>query len=82
MEDKMKNLKVDEEIIMKATLCHKDFSCQKGYQPCCSVNYDMEDGILFITKESCHCFYNLRFGIVTEICTCPVRREIFRLYNK
>jgi hypothetical protein len=75
-------LEIDEEVIKKTVLCRKNFSCLDGSPPCCSVERYLGDKIFFIKDSNCDCLYKIPFGFSNCLCACPVRREIFRLYNK
>jgi len=78
------NIKVDDNILIKTTKCRKNVSCLSGETPICSVDLCIENKIHFIKcvineSFSCKsCGYRVSFGY-SNVCNCPVRKE---LYNR
>jgi hypothetical protein len=77
---------IDKSIINETQKCRQDFSCLAGSKEClCEVEDSFsnknKNKINFI-KLSCEgiCDYRMSFGY-SNICNCPVRKEIYRLYH-
>jgi hypothetical protein len=74
------NIKVDDNIKQETTKCKKKFSCLSGETPC-SVELCIDNKIHFIkcvSKEPCS--YKVPFGY-SDVCTCPVRKELYNNYK-
>jgi hypothetical protein len=73
---------IREEVRERAPQCQRDLCCiqrdKRG--PLCSVKQSV-NGVLFVDYgHSIVCHYMLLFG-VDDICTCPVRKEIYARYG-
>ena len=78
----MQMLEIDKRIINETQKCRQDFSCLTGSKEClCEVEDNFNNKIHFI-KPSCKgiCDYRMSFGY-SNICNCPTRKEIYKLYN-
>ena len=76
------HLKVGEETIAKTTKCHDNFRCLGG-EPTylCPVSNRVSNGVLFVEcKEGTLCNYQVPFGY-TNVCSCPVRIELYDRYR-
>jgi hypothetical protein len=82
MDKPIDKLEINEKIIQQTTMCNKNFACLNGSHPCCSVERSCGHQALFIKGSDCDCLYKISFGFSSSICTCPVRKEIHRLYGK
>ena len=75
------NIKVDDDIIQQTTKCGKNFSCLSGEKPICSVELCIDNKIHFIKCVSNKsCSYRVPFGY-SDVCTCPVRKELYNRYK-
>jgi len=74
---------VDEAVIKATTRCEKDFACleceEKVY---CPVEACLMHRVHFVKcLHDKPCAYKVRVDR-SPVCTCPVRKEIFRRYGK
>jgi hypothetical protein len=81
-----KNTKLEINAAKKnsTTKCEKDFAClnDDGHE-LCPVDYFYQDKILFIKCLSKgYCSYRISFGYASYICSCPMRKEIYRKYSR
>ena len=76
------DIKIEEELLKKATKCEKNFSClSEQEKDLCKINCVDKYQTLFLEKESVnHCKYILPFSNCF-ICICPVRNEIYKMYG-
>ena len=70
-----------------ATHCPHNFSCLEtakcGERPLCEVEYAVPENILFLTaKAPATCPYRWTFGAGKQVCKCPVRYAIYKLYKR
>ena len=83
MQNKNKmDIIIDEETIEKTTNCDKNFNCLSNeLHVYCPVKRCVDGKVHFIKcLEGNSCTYMLRFGD-SYMCTCPVRKEIFKRYK-
>ncbi len=76
-------LAVDETVLSKTTKCRNNFSCLNGAKDClCDVEDCSSNKVHFIKPGGNinACNYKIAFGY-SYTCTCPVRKEIYSLYN-
>ncbi len=75
-------MQISDEIIKNTTKCKKKFSCLSGERNnLCNVELNIEDKIYFVKcMNNKHCEYRIAFGY-SFVCLCPVRKELFKLYN-
>ncbi|MFZ3059066.1 MAG: hypothetical protein WA102_04925 [Candidatus Methanoperedens sp.] len=75
-------IRVNEEILKNTTKCRKDFSCLSGKRnDICRVELAVNDKIHFVKCLSDEpCDYKKSFGY-SFICICPVRKELYNMYN-
>ncbi len=73
---------IDSEIIDKATKCDKKFACLADSKHlCCEIYISLNNEICVlrgVAKNKC----NYKMGGFSEVCTCPVRVEIYNKYKK
>ena len=76
-------MEIDDEILKETTCCEKDFSCLKnGKLVLCTVEKCINDKVHFVhCLESKYCNYRFSFG-TAFICSCPTRKEIYRVFRK
>jgi hypothetical protein len=75
------NIKVDDNIIRQTTKCAKNFSCLSGETPICSVELCIDNKIHFIKcVRNKSCSYRVPFGY-SDVCTCPVRKDLYNSYK-
>jgi len=76
------NLEIDEELLKKATKCHKNFSCiDCENRSMCEAEYAISKNFLFVKRNgSPYCEYRMFYGDGT-ICSCPVRLAIYNKYH-
>ena len=75
---------VDDDIKNKTIECEKDFACisDKDYKLCKVIRSTNKDKIIFIEcLEKSSCSYKMSFGFSTFICNCPMRKEIYGIYE-
>jgi len=75
-------IKIPQDIIQKATKCSKNFRClSDDNHNLCQTICNMNNDVLFVKcKDDKDCSY-FEPHDKTELCTCPVRKEIYRLYK-
>ena len=72
---------IDEDTLKSTTKCAKDFSCLKGQNEFCKIEYCVSDTGYFVKcKEHTYCSYKDKFG-GSFYCTCPTRKEIYSKYK-
>jgi ribosomal protein L31 len=75
-------IQIKKEILKNATKCKKGFSClSNNGNDLCKVELDVDNKIHFVKclgNETCN--YRISFGY-SFVCQCPVRKELFNLYN-
>ena len=73
---------IDKAILKKADKCPHNFTCQSnGGKPQCTISESVGGTVLFTTsRPPAGCRYQCSFGSAF-ICSCPVRREIFRKHR-
>jgi hypothetical protein len=75
------DIKVDDNILQKTTKCKNNFSCLAGETPICNVENCIDNKIHFIKCVSNKlCNYRVPFGY-SDVCTCPVRKELYNSYK-
>ena len=74
---------VNEKVKHAATKCEKCLSCLEcEAHELCPVQHLVMNKLLFIEcQHTAPCAYKEKMSNIT-ICTCPVRKEIFRLYRE
>lgn len=73
---------VSEETVQRTHKCWRGFACLSGNgRVVCPVR-DYVTGVLFVEKTAeSYCPYDVTFGY-SNICTCPVRHEIYERYGE
>lgn len=73
---------IDKTIINETQKCGHDFSCLEGSREClCEVEDSFNNKICFIKPAGKGmCDYRMSFGY-SHICNCPIRKELYRLYD-
>jgi len=73
---------ISADVVRQAAKCHIDHAClsDPGYE-LCKIDYVMTDEVFFLKcLNNQPCAFRTTFGDVT-VCTCKVRKEIFRKYE-
>jgi len=76
--------KIDTDTLNEAENCRYNYSCLNDSAECfCDIDYKLGDGkVLFLRIDhNVNCQYMLSYGN-SFICTCPVRKKIYQLYNR
>ncbi len=77
------DIEIEEDIKKSTTKCEKNFSClsDKNHKLCNAIN-------TISNKIECvdcfggkHCNYREPYGFSSYLCTCPIRKEIYRKYK-
>jgi hypothetical protein len=75
-------IRISEDIVEQAIECEKQFSCLSGNLGClCKARKYVADEVLLIENgkgEKCVYFRSLGRS---QMCLCPVRKEIFKRYE-
>lgn len=72
---------VDKSIIDLAVNCDIKYNClSEGGKPCCNVESCVNCSVHFLEKLERDCLYHQEFGF-SNVCICPVRKEIYRKYK-
>jgi hypothetical protein len=76
------NIEISDEIKLSASYCTKEFSClSDANRDLCRVKEHIGEKVYFIAcKEDKYCAYKESFGN-ENLCTCPVRKEIYDKYK-
>ena len=77
-------IEIDEDIKKSTTKCEKNFTClsDKNHKLCNVIN-TVGGKIL-----CCYCFgrqpcnYRVPHGFTSYLCSCPIRKEIYRKYKR
>lgn len=81
---------ISQDVIKRTTKCPSNFYCLDDTEspmcaedtPMCPVEIHIEKSVLFVkAPHTILCPYKVHFG-TSYICTCPVRYEISKQYNK
>jgi|WetSurMetagenome_2_1015567.scaffolds.fasta_scaffold172045_2 hypothetical protein len=75
---------VSEESRNKTRVCSNDYRCvnNEHWEPC-TIDSSLRE--VLVVKDRCnrdHCEYSILLGFSYYFCKCPLRQEIYRLYNK
>jgi hypothetical protein len=73
---------IDESTVKSTTNCDKGMTCLDGVkESICEDDYYVTDKVFFVNcLNNKLCNYRVHFGNKL-LCTCPIRKEIFRRYN-
>lgn len=73
---------IDDKIIAGTLLCKRNFGCMKNNMHVyCKVEDCVNEKIHFVRcVDNLHCSYKMVFGN-SNMCTCPMRKEIFNKYK-
>ncbi len=73
---------IDESTVKSTTNCDKGMQCVHGVkEPLCKVDYCVMEKVFFVKcLNNKRCSYKISFGN-SLMCTCPIRKEIFKRYN-
>lgn len=75
----MDNIKID--IVSSADKCQLNNACNDlNKHTLCNVTENINNEVIFVSSGKCHCNYNITFGY-KEVCTCPIRKEIYLKCN-
>ncbi|RLF65064.1 MAG: hypothetical protein DRN33_00405 [Thermoplasmata archaeon] len=79
---KIERIDIEEELLEKATECHKKFSCLDcEKRSMCEAEYGISKDFIFVKRNgSPYCNYRIFYGDGT-ICHCPVRVAIYNRYR-
>jgi hypothetical protein len=73
---------IDSEIIERATKCDKKFAClTSSKHECCEICISLNDEICVLRCAALNTC-NYRLNGFSDVCTCPVRVEIYNKYKK
>jgi hypothetical protein len=82
MEDKKIKIEVPEEVLQKTTKCNKNFRCLSGENTnLCRIICCLGQDIYFVKCLGDKGCPYLESHKKTELCTCPVRNEIYLRYK-
>jgi hypothetical protein len=73
-------IKIDEDTLKSTIKCEKDFSCLKGQNEFCKIEYCVSDVYFGKCKEHTYCIYKRALGD-SFFCSCPTRKEIYSKYK-
>ena len=77
-------MEIAEKIIQETTKCDKNFECLSNENYVCvtsNIEKVIDRKVHFINCKVTNCNYKMNFGN-SQICFCPVRKEIFNKYHK
>jgi hypothetical protein len=77
-------IEIDEGVCNTAGECEKDFVCiSKENHKFCEVEHISGETVFVIKcKDNTLCNFRIHFGYDSYLCTCPVRKEIYRKYKR
>ncbi|MBI5099330.1 MAG: hypothetical protein HZB30_08845 [Nitrospirae bacterium] len=81
MESKRIKIEVPEEVLQKTTKCNKNFKCLLEDANLCRIICCLGQDINFVKCLGDKACPYLEPHKKTELCTCPVRNEIYRRYQ-
>ncbi len=76
-------LKVGEDVMKDTIRCRNGFSCLDSKEEClCEIEFSPDSGRVCFVKNDKNrfCEYKMSFGY-SFVCTCPTRRELYKLYK-
>jgi len=77
---------VSPEVIKAADKCWCGHACVtngKDGSPVCRVERELTENMLFVKpKRNIACPYCMCFGLTAHLCTCPVRREMYKRHGE
>ncbi|REE83269.1 hypothetical protein BX611_0556 [Lutibacter oceani] len=74
-------MEIDKELIEKTTKCKKSFGCLNNDQHIlCKVEHCVSNKVHFVKCSDNFCPYRMSFGY-SDVCNCPMRKEIFNKYK-
>jgi hypothetical protein len=82
-KNKLMKFNTSADILNDTDKCHMNFSCLYGEREClCEIEESLNNNIMFIKagNGSSQCNHRISFGY-SYICNCPVRKEIYKIYN-
>ena len=76
------SIEIDQAIIEETTKCTKCHGCLSGtVRPLCKISNTVGSKVVFTCSEEPNgCTYQSSFGY-SFMCSCPVRKEIYRIYK-
>lgn len=76
-------MEIDKKIVDDTMSCHRNFGClSNSNHVYCKVESCINQKVHFVEPvEKTLCNYKINFG-ESFICTCPTRKEIFKLYKQ
>ena len=76
-------IEIDDEVRDRTTECEEAYACILNVNhTTCKADQTKSNGSFFIEcKEAVCCNYRVSYGFSSYICTCPVRKEIYRKYK-
>lgn len=82
--DDHSKLEVSADTKAAATKCWANFACLSGgRQPMCEVKQWLSNKYAFVNAgPPAPCPYSVPFGMVSRVCGCPVRNELYRRHGK
>lgn len=75
-------MEIDEKIIKKATRCEKQFACLNNKQHVCCEIFMLINNEICVIREAERYVCKYKENGFSEICSCPVRIEIYNKYKK
>jgi hypothetical protein len=75
---------IAQDILDSAKHCQKEFAClTNGTGSICAINIPVGSEVCFVERSKGKaCRYADDYGYHRTICTCPVRKEIWKRYGK
>jgi hypothetical protein len=75
-------VKIDESTVKSTTNCSKGMPCLDGVKKTlCEVDECVSDEVFFVKcLNNKLCSYRINFGY-DLMCTCPIRKEIYKRYK-
>ncbi len=75
---------IAQDILDSAKHCQKEFACLNGgTDDICAIGTPVGSEVCFVERpKGLTCRYGDYYGYHKAICTCPVRKEIWKRYGK
>ena len=75
---------IPKDILVRTTLCPKNFAClDEETRDTCPISIPVGSDVCFVDYQGDNgCRYAENYGYKRTICTCPVRKEIWKRYKE
>jgi hypothetical protein len=78
------DIEIGDDIKKSTTKCEINYAClsERNHEFCPIISTVGKKMLCLDCTSGRRCNYRVRYGVSAFLCTCPVRREIYRKYKK